>query len=167
MAEYSPRVGDIGVVRTTGWAARFIQLGTESKWNHAFIYVGDNGNGFDIVEATPHGVQYGHSSEYTDIAYNKHQVFNNEEVDRAFIANYVRALVGKPYNWIDIARLIFRILGLRFFSNTKLMKHLSEKDGYICSEMCDEAYEKSGNTLSSKDSGITTPGDLIKVMVYQ
>ena len=77
---YVPRIGDIGVVRTGGYAARLIQIGTLSRWNHAFIYIG-YGN---IVEATPRGVKFGKADQYQNIVWNKHQIISDE--DRAFIS---------------------------------------------------------------------------------
>ena len=167
---YVPKPGDLGIVSTNGLAARLIQVGTVSRWNHVFIYIGPtlvDGISYDMVEATPSGVKYGNTTEYTNIVYNKHQVFNNEEVDRAFIVAYARGLVNKPYNWVNIFRIAFRILGLKIFANTKLMKHLASKDGYICSEAGEEAYEKSGNPLVLKDAGETSPGDLVVAFIYQ
>jgi len=55
-----PNVGDYFVVRTNGWAARLIQLGTGSKWNHAGVYLGNN----QIVEARPVGVTLSELSKY-------------------------------------------------------------------------------------------------------
>lgn len=171
MSAYTPRPGDLGIVNTTGWAARFIQIGTVSRWNHVFIYIGSTNLGgilsFDIIEATPSGVKYGHSSDYTNIVWNKHQIFNDEAADRAFIVDYVTKLINKPYNWVNIFRIILRIAGFKFFSDTKWMKKIAEKDGYICSELGEEAYEKSGNPLLSKDAGATSPGDLIGAVVLQ
>ena len=167
---YSPKPGDLGIVSTGGIAARLIQVGTCSRWNHVFIYIGPtriDGVLYDMVEATPRGVKYGNTSEYANIVYNKHQVFNDEEVDRAFIVAYARGLVNKPYNWVNILRIAFRILGLKILANTRLMKQLAQKDGYICSEAGEEAYEKSGNPLVSKDAGETSPGDLVVAFIYQ
>ena len=163
MSAYTPRPGDIGIVNTSGWAARFIQVGTVSRWNHVFVYISDG----VIVEATPSGVKYGNVNEYTNIVWNKHQIFNDNEADRAFIVAYVTKLIDKPYNWVNIFRIILRIVGFKFFSDTKWMKKVAEKDGYICSELAEEAYEKSGNPLVTKDAGATSPGDLIEAVIYQ
>ena len=62
---YEPKPGDFGVVKTNGLAARLIQLGTASRWNHAFIYIG----GGVIAEARPkEGLVLKSVSQYKKIA---------------------------------------------------------------------------------------------------
>ena len=55
-----PNLGDYFVVHTTGPAARAIQLGNWSTWNHAGIYIGDG----QIIEARPSGVSISPLSKY-------------------------------------------------------------------------------------------------------
>jgi uncharacterized protein YycO len=158
-------MGDLGIVKSNGLMARFIQVGTMSRWNHAFVYVGNE----MIIEAKPRGVVLSPLSDYdgVKIVWNKHQEWNDEEVDREFIAEEAHKLLDLPYNWTNIARIILRSLGLKTLSNTKFMKKLAKKDGYICSEMVEELYSKSGNPLVSKEPGVTSPGDLIEAVIYQ
>ena len=165
MSNYTPVMGDLGIVKSNGLPARLIQVGTLSRWNHVFIYVG---NGM-IIEAKPHGIVLSPLSDYASakIVWNKHQVWNNEEVDRAFIVAEAHKLLDLPYNWTNIVRIVFRTLGLKILANTKIMQKLAKKDGYICSEMAEELYAKSGNPLLAKDPGETTPGDLIEAVIYQ
>jgi len=162
MTDYKPRPGDLGIVRTNGFAARLIQLGTLSRWNHVFIYIG---NGL-IVEATPSGVRLGYVTQYTNIVWNKHQIWYNEEESREAIVKGAFKALAKPYNWVNILTIFFRIIGLKVLANTKLMKKLAEKDGYICSELAEELYVNTGNALVTKLAGVTTPGDLIEAVVF-
>ena len=165
MTDYVPAIGDLGIVTTRGFLARAIQFGTLSRWNHAFIYVG---NGL-IIEATPKGIILNPLSDYDhiDIVWNKHQPWNDEEASRNFIVSEAHRLLNLPYNWTNIVRIVFRVLGLKVLANTKLMERLAQKDGYICSEMVAELYAKSGNSLLAKDPAVTSPGDLIGVLIYQ
>ena len=163
MSNYTPVRGDIGIVSTNGIPARLIWFGTLSRWNHAFIYVGNN----LIIEATPRGVKVSPLSQYSDVVWNKHQEWYNEESSRDAIVDAAFKALHKPYNWVNILTIFFRIIGLRILANTKLMKKLADKDGYICSELCEELYVNTGNALLTKPAGITTPGDLIGAVVRQ
>jgi len=163
VSDYKPIPGNIGIVRSNGIPARLIQLGTLSRWNHVFIYIG---NGL-IIEATPKGVRIGDLAQYTNIVWNKHQEWYNESESREAIVKGAFRALEKPYNWVNILTIFFRIIGLKILANTKLMKRLAEKDGYICSELAEELYVNTGNALVTKPAGITTPGDLIEAVVYQ
>lgn len=161
MTDYQPRIGDYGVIRSTGIFARLIQIGTVSRWNHAFIYVGDG----KIVEANPRGVQVSPVSKYKIIAWNRHDDLTNKE--RLAIANFALEQVGQPYNFIVIGNIALRILGLKLLAKTKLMYHWAQSTkGYICSELVAESYESIGQSLCGKDADLTTPGDLAERLVY-
>ena len=103
MNNYEPRIGDYGVIRSAGLFARLIQVGTLSRWNHAFIYVG---NGL-IVEANPKGVQLSPVSKYDLIAWNQHEDLTNRE--RLIIVNFALDQVGQPYNFIVIGNIALRM----------------------------------------------------------
>lgn len=161
MINYEPRIGDFGVVRSNGIFARLIQFGTLSRWNHAFVYIGD---GY-IVEATPKGVIKSKVSKYTNVAWNKHESLNHEE--RQQIVMFALKAVGQPYNFIVIGNIALRILGLKLLAKTKLMYHWAQATkGYICSELVAEAYESIGENLCDKDPDLVTPGDLAERLVY-
>jgi uncharacterized protein YycO len=152
---YIPRLGDIGIVKTGGYVGAIIRIETESRFNHAFIYVG-NGK---IVEATPKGIIISDVSKYPDIIWNEREVLTQEQ--REGIAKDALALVGKPYSFITIAIIQIRILGLKNFSNSALMKKLSQKEGYLCSEMCAEIYVNRGKEIyGNKPDYLVVPGDI-------
>jgi uncharacterized protein YycO len=158
---YQPHIGDYGVVKTGGVFGKLIRLGTMSRWNHAFIFVG----GEQVVEATPRGVKLSHVSEYSLIGWNQHEQVTPEQ--RENIYEFAMSTVGKPYNFLVIFNLILRILGFKLLANTRFLHRLSQHEGYICSELVAEAYAKSGITLVDKPVDQVTPGDLAERLIYQ
>ena len=160
MTSYEPRIGDYGVVRSNGIFARLIQIGTVSRWNHAFIYVGNG----QIVEANPRGVALSPATKYKTIAWNRHEDLDTKE--RYIIVEHAMAQVGKPYNFFVIANLALRILGLKVLANTKLLYKMAQGEGYICSELAAECYKVAGADLFTKAPDLVTPGDLTERLVY-
>lgn len=158
---YTPRPGDYGVVKTNGIVAKLIRLGTLSRWNHAVICI----EGDLIVEARPIGVRFGKASKYNIIAWNKHEVGLSDE-QRNTIKDYALEQVGKPYGYLDILTLFLRIIGLRI-PPVKLWNHLSQRQGFICSELVAEAYSEAGFKLINKPLNLVTPGDLAERLIYQ
>jgi len=158
---YEPRVGDYGVVKTNGFFGKLIRLGTMSRWNHAFIYIGDG----KIVEATPRGVIISPVSKYPLIAWNKHEPLS-APTREAIKANAL-ATVGQSYSFLTIAVLAFRILGIKVLSNSRVMVYMAQKEGYICSEAVEECYDKANYVLLNKFDYLVVPGDLAERLVYQ
>lgn len=158
---YEPRIGDYGVVKTNGFFGKLIRLGTMSRWNHCFIYIGDG----QIVEADPKGVRVSPVTNYPLIAWNQHEHLSTME--RHKIAQAAVALVGKPYSFLTIALLAFRILGLRLLSNSNIMEYMAQKEGYICSELVEACYDKAEIVLVPKRDYLVVPGDLAERLVYQ
>jgi uncharacterized protein YycO len=158
---YEPRVGDYGVVKTNGFFGKLIRLGTMSRWNHCFIYIGDG----KIVEADPKGVKISPVTDYPLIAWNQHEVMSTME--RQKVAQAAIALVGKPYSFLTIALLAFRILGVKALSNSRVMEYMAQKEGYICSELVEECYDKAEIVLVPKRDYLVVPGDLAERLVYQ
>ena len=154
MSTYEPRLGDIGITRTPGIFGHLIRVGTSSRWNHAFIYIG-NGK---IVEATPRGVKISMLSTYPVVVWNKNDDIS--DADRARIANHALSLVGSSYSFITIALIVFRIIGAKFLSNNKFMVWAAKKEGYICSELCSECYSKIGHLISTDPDYLVNPGDI-------
>ena len=158
---YQPKPGDYGVVRTNGWAAKLIQFGTISRWNHAFIYIGDG----QIIEARPTGGVISLANQYPKIAWNQH-----EEIDdntRGKIVAAAHHFVGQPYGFLDIGNILLRILGLKFLANTRLFERLAMKHGLICSELVSLAYRDAGVDLTGMPDHTVTPGDLAERLIYQ
>lgn len=158
---YQPRPGDYGVVKTSGVVAKLIRLGTLSRWNHAFIYIGDG----RIVEARPTGVTISTADQYEVLAYNQHE-HAITDAHREKIVSYALEQVGKPYGFLDIFVIFLRIFGLRVPFPSFWAK-LSLRKGYICSELVAETYDKAGFVLINKHTSIVTPGDLAERLIYQ
>lgn len=158
---YTPRPGDFGVVKTDGFIGLLIRVGTTSRWNHAFIYIGEG----NIVEANPTGVEISPVTKYPHIAWNHHEEIDDQS--RGKIVQLAKAEVGKPYAFIDIAALALRILGLRFVSDNWLWRKLASKRSWFCSELVSGCYRKAGITLVNKKDDLVTPGDLAERLVYQ
>jgi len=158
---YEPRVGDYGVVKTNGFFGKLIRLGTMSRWNHTFIYVGDG----QIVGADPTGVKYSPLSNYSLVAWNQHENLTDDQ--RKTIVEAAKAAVGRPYSFLTIALLALRILGIKAISNSKVMARMSQREGYICSELVEECYDKAGVVLVNKRDYLVVPGDLAERLIYQ
>jgi len=158
---YTPAPGDYGVVHTNGFFGKLIRLGTLSRWNHAFVYIGNG----QIVEANPSGVAISPVDKYPAyyVAWNQHEKLNEEQ--RMQIVAHAKSMVGVSYGFVDIANLAFRILGLKVIANTKIFKTASKRYGVICSELVAECYGAAGIDFGSPIS--VTPGDLAYRLVYQ
>lgn len=161
MSNYNPQIGNYGCVKTNGLMGKLIRLGTLSRWNHAFIYIGNE----QIIEANPKGVEISSLSKYPHVAWNQHETMNDQQ--RLIVVAQARQIIGKPYGFFVIVDLGFRILGLKILANTKLMRYLSTKNGYICSELVAECYRKAGIPLFAKKDYLVTPGDLAERLIYQ
>jgi uncharacterized protein YycO len=158
---YQPRFGDYGVVKTGGWAAKLIQIGTISRWNHTFIYIG----GGEIVEARPTGVVISKTDQYPNIAWNQHEVM--DDITRNVIVDKAKSFVGQPYGFLAIGNIALRILGLRALANYRILERMAASEGLICSELVSLAYKAGGVDLTGNPDYRVTPGDLAERLIYQ
>lgn len=159
MSKYTPAMGDYGVIKTHGFFGWLIRLGTFSRWNHAVIYIGNG----EVVSADPSGVKIDPVINWDNIAWNQHEELDDNQ--RMMITNAAREAVGKPYSFITIFDIAFRILGLKIFSESILDK-LARHNGYICSELVAECYRKGGLVIAKQDF-LCTPGDLAERLIWQ
>ena len=157
---YQPQLGDYGVVKTKGLLGKLIRIGTMSRWNHCFIYIGND----LIVEANPKGVEISKVDKYPLIAWNQHEELSY--TTRESIANHAKWLVGRPYSFFTIAGMVLRILGFKFLSN-RLLKAISKHDNYICSELVAECYRQAETILIREEDYLVVPGDLAERLIYQ
>lgn len=156
---YIPRPGDYGVVKTKTIYGLVIRLFTFSRLNHAFIYIGAG----HIIEANLSGVEC-KPLHYDKVAWNKNDELTMEQ--RRDIVQKALNLVGKPYSFLTILLIVFRIFGIKPLSDSKFMRRLAEKEGYICSELVTECYTESGFPVSNKPDYLTVPGDLAERLIY-
>jgi cell wall-associated NlpC family hydrolase len=150
----SPALGDFGVVRTGGTAAKLIRFGTRSTVNHAFVYIG----GGCIVEAQPGGAVVSSADKYP-LA-----VWAGREQPQA--AHHARQLVGTPYGWLDIAALSLACAGIGDEPNNPIAQIVERDNRLICSQLVDRAYLLAGVHLfdDGRLSGQVTPGDLLDLI---
>lgn len=150
-----PSVGDYFVVKTNGLAGLLIRIGTNSKWNHAGIHIGDG----KIIEARPTGVSISDLSKY-----DNHPIMWNSKTDtlltedqRMHIVNRAKGFVGEPYGVWSIINLSLKILFLGWFPN---LKRAEKENSVICSQLVAWAYSVGGVKLSRKPHALVTPKDL-------
>ena len=152
-----PNVGDYFVVRTTGLAARLIQIGTFSKWNHAGIYMGHG----QIIEARPTGVTISPITKYANnkIIWNTNHDTSLTAHERDKLSYYARRFVGEKYGTWSIAALAFRCLGVGLLPLDALAER---EDRVICSQLVAWCYSRAGIKLTNKPHALVTPKDLAK-----
>jgi uncharacterized protein YycO len=148
--------GSYGCVRTGGWQAWLIRVGTRSKFNHAFVVMTSDGH---IIEADPGGARWARISDYG----NDCKVFDTAEElteeQRTKICFKAELLLGTPYGWLDIARLALRCLGLRW---RWLTRRADEERAMICSQLVAACGAAAGvDWLCGREApAAVTPGDL-------
>jgi len=150
-----PNIGDFFVVRTTGWAARLIQLGTWSKWNHAGIYIGDD----MIIEARPQGVTLSDISKYDnhDILWSTSFEPPFTEAEGEKLRSFALNFVGHEYGVWSILATGFKCLGI---SLLPAIKRAESENGVICSQLVAWIWSHMGRKLSTKQHALVTPKDL-------
>jgi uncharacterized protein YycO len=152
----TPQAGDYFVVATNGVVARLIRWFTGSWANHCGICLG----GDLIVEANPGGVAVGHLSAYAGdhIAWSRFDL-TEKEVDRMMGACQV--MLGIPYSFKDIAALVLRRWGVRWWAAHRLARG----DRLICSQLVVRAYRAAGfDLVANVPDNWVTPGDLAAVL---
>jgi hypothetical protein len=149
-----PNIGDYFVVHTTGWAARLIQFGTRSKWNHAGIYIGND----QVIEARPTGVSIRSIHEYDNFPI----IWSNEpltETERNNLVEFVKIFENDKYGVGSIIALGFKCLGLSIFPANWLAIH---EKRVICSQLVAWSYSHVKIKLVKKPHALVTPADLAK-----
>ena len=100
-----PAIGQYGVVQTKTISGFFIQMGTRSRDDHAFIYIGEG----QIVEATPkRGVIVSDVHKYSNIAWNRHEPVTQAKGIQ--IAAIAYSMVGQKYRFRAILAIACKIL---------------------------------------------------------
>ena len=152
-----PNIGDYFVVHTTGPAARLIQIGNWSTWNHAGLYLGNN----MIIEARPTGVSLAHISKY-----DNHEIlwstghdapFTEAEAEkpRAFALTFLHDSYGV---WSIIA---LGIKCLTFGIPLIPADWFAEKEhSVICSQLVAWVWSHMGRRVSHKKHALVRPKDL-------
>ena len=162
-----PLLGDFGLVgkQPGSWldhaAQDLISFGTDSRYVHAFVYVG-NGR---IVEAIRH-VTISPVTDYEDITWSTGRLapeLTPGSSQRMAIATAAMSFVGQSYNLLDILAIALAQprLGRPVDGDERWVKRLSDDHMQICSQLVVNANRLAGlpyfpGTLS----GLVSPGDL-------
>lgn len=154
-----PQNGDFFVTATGGFVGWAIRKITKSPVNHAGVYVGVG----RIIEAEGNGAAVADASKYPNA------IWSNSNLDVA-TANKVHdnavAIVGTPYNFIDIAaQFIVRVFGWK--APKFVLKRLSDPRRLQCAQLVDLVYQRSGIELlkDGRPNGLISPEDLRQVIL--
>jgi uncharacterized protein YycO len=157
-----PQPGSYGVVKTRGFYAWLIRVGTRSEFDHAFIVCDTS----TIIEAEPSGARWGQLSEYL----NDRTLFNTgepmtDEQRKAVVAEAV-TLLNTPYGWTDIVRLGLRTLGIQW---GWLTRRADNEKAMVCSQIVSRCGEAAGlDWLCGRESpAAVTPADLAQRITAQ
>jgi uncharacterized protein YycO len=151
------RPGDLLIVKTTGIAARVIQWGTHSRYNHAAIYVGTVNGVETLIEANPSGIEAKSLSEYASRQYLVSD-YPLSDAQRKRIVAFAYAQIGKRYGWLDIAALVLLSLGIRWrwVINTAM-----DQTRFVCSQLaCEAAWHGGWDVTGNGEPWSATPGDM-------
>lgn len=162
-----PLVGDFGLVgkHPGSWldhaAQDLISFGTDSRFVHAFVYVG-NGR---IVEAIRH-VTVSPVTDYQDITWSTGRLapeHTPSQLQRMAIARAAMSCVGQSYNLLDILAIALAQprLGRQVDGDEWWVKRLSDDHMPICSQLVVNANRMAGLDLFPGTlAGLVSPGDL-------
>jgi len=148
-----PQIGDYFVVHTIGWAARLIQLGTWSKWNHAGIYIGDD----QVIEARPNGVKIRSIHEYDGLPIMWSSESSLTQAEREELVRFAKGFLNDGYGVWSIIALAFKCLGFSFLP----ANWMAEKEKkVICSQLVAWSYSHVRIKVSKRRHALTRPKDL-------
>lgn len=150
----TPQPGTYGCVRTGGFYAWLIRVGTRSAFNHAFVLYANG----QIIEAAPAGARWAQLTDYSD----KQIVFSHEtmtDAQRQHVIDKAITLLGTPYGWTDIARLALRCAGVQW---RWLTVRADNERAMICSQLVAACGQAAGlDWLCGREAAAAvTPGDL-------
>jgi uncharacterized protein YycO len=155
-----PAPGSYGCVRTGGFYAWLIRIGTRSEFNHAFVVMGND----RIIEADPGGARWARLSDYgTDSkVFDTGDSLTDEQ--RRRVMYKAEVLLGTPYGWTDIARLSLRCMGLQW---SWLTRRADDEKAMICSQLVAACGAAAGvDWLCGREtSAAVTPGDLAQRLI--
>lgn len=151
----SPRAGDIGLVRGTGFFPWLIRTVTRSPYAHAFLLMPDG----TIVEAEPHGARRV-EMHYTNVYWCTALSAGLTYPQRSQIVAWAVAHLGTPYSWVDDAEIGF--VDLFGWAPKWMRKRLASTRTLMCSQLCDADYAAAGRQLYAdhRPAGGVSPGDL-------
>lgn len=136
-----------------GW---LIKVFTNSKYNHAFVYIGDG----NIVEAQPSGAKVSKLTEYmsTDPVIWSSTPMTPDQVQRIIEASH--SCVGLGYGFLDILYIGMARIG---FKQQWLLNRVLDENKMICSQLVAFAGKEAGITswlCGQEYAQEVTPGEL-------
>jgi hypothetical protein len=158
---YSPRPGDIGITKISGWGGKAIRLAQAlngdgfADYEHAYV-VTESGRKFRdemIVEAMPGGARH-IENWHPDTRW----LICPDEYRQA-VAQCAMGYVGVPYSVADYGAIALH----RFHVPTPhLRRYIETSKHMICSQLADAAADNGGWHLFNDHRwpGDVTPGDL-------
>lgn len=148
-------IGQIGLIHTTGLAARIIQAVTGSYWNHVTIRV----SATTAISAQPGGVVERPISDYPETVWSRFP-YSTAQVTK--ITTYARDKLGAPYNWIDDFA-IGLTLKLGWHAPRWLVHEVSDRHTFQCSQLADAALIYAGVHVfdDGRPSGAVYPASFV------
>lgn len=151
-------LGQLGLVRTTGFSSWLIRLVTRSSWNHVIIRVTRH----LVISAETDGVALLPDTWFKNVVWSQFPLTAREQRQ---IVNFALNQHDKPYGrltfvWIGISKLT------RWATPAWLEQRIGDQHTWICSQIADAAYQAAGIHLFRDDrpAGAVTPGDIAKVL---
>jgi hypothetical protein len=169
---YTPKPGDIGMVRMPGAVGRIIRSlqwingGGYHDYEHVYEVVGVHvrgddlpGDGMKVIEAMPGGALLSPLSQFDGL--NPVYLRCPDEFRDGVVAAAL-ASRGTPYSFVDYLAIVLH----RIHVPTPLLKRYIRNSGHmICSQLADHAAEEGGWHLfyDGRWEGDVTPADLYKL----
>ena len=155
-----PEAGTLGCVRTSGFAAKAIDLATRSRWNHIIIA---DGHGGCYEMSASEGARHLEVVPYADVVWLTGLPLT--DFQRGQVVAYCQAEVANHtgYNWPAIV-----VFGARTVDPWLPHKHLDEwadrRPQQICSELGVNALRAAGVDLfPGRLAATVSPGDITEL----
>jgi hypothetical protein len=152
--------GQYVTVPGSGFVCWCIRKITRSPVAHAFLYVGPQADGTDMVEAEPGGVRFGRTSDYP-VRYVSGRVLDPAVAKAIAETGIAMASKDTDYNFLADFYLGLRE-GARLPVPQTLFRLASTGKHVECAQLVDYAYLVNGAHLfeDGRSPGAVSPGDL-------
>jgi hypothetical protein len=152
--------GQYVTVHGGGFFGWLIRTFTHAPVAHAYVYVGPQPDGYDLVEAQPKGVSFGHTSLYNwDTSFPSKTVPTPEQSE--VMKETALALVGSEYGYLADFFIGMRE-GLHAWVPEWLFKAKSITSHYECAQLADFVAIAAGVHYfdDGRQPGSVSPADL-------
>lgn len=147
--------GQIGLVHTTGIAARIIQFVTGSHWNHVVVRT----TNLTCIGAEPGGVRVRPVTDFPEVVWADAPY---TDLQRLKILTWVLKRRGVRYNWADDI-LIGITLILKQHAPRWMVREVSDTDSFQCSQLAAAALSAAGVHVFDDDrpAGAVYPASFV------